>query len=492
MAANSVDKLRLYVTCFCSGMVILIFEVLGFRLFAPYYGYTIYVSGTLIGIILGCLSFGYYVGGSFADKRPESKYVYYIIFAATVYIIGVYLLYHVILKTFQPLGIINGTIASCLVIYAVPMALLSMVSPYLIKLLSSGENVGVSSGSIFSISTVGSITGTFLATYYLIPFWGTNKTMLFCIVLLVIISALGLMKVKSKVKIVNGLILLTLFVPQYTYADPFIIHETESVYNLIRVYDKSGYRYMTLNNPKWRQSYRPDINTPAFYSYREFLNLAPFITDVENALVLGMSAGASVVELNDYFGIKIDAVEIDPEVVRIADEYFDVKETDDVKIFAEDARNYMMDTDKIYDFVEIDLFTGEGEIPFYVSTKEFFTDIYDHVSDEGIVMMNVIGSVFDENSNQAVMAIANTFAAVYPSVYLFDYNGNVILTATKNETTLDEIVLALALVSDSVLQEFAYRMAEDIVEYEFDSERMVFTDDKAPVAYLMQQARKKH
>ncbi|MEK6917142.1 MAG: fused MFS/spermidine synthase [Nanoarchaeota archaeon] len=476
-------KKFLYVTCFITGAVVLILEVLGFRLFAPYFGNSVYVSGSLIGIILAALSLGYFLGGMLADKYPSKKNLYYLIFSSGIYLSLVFIFYKKFLLIIQGFGIVYGTIFSTIIVFWIPMTLLSMVSPYIIKLLANEKEIGRISGNIFSISTLGSITGSFLATFFLLPYLGTNTTLKLSIIILFAISIIGLI-IEKKINAGMWLFLLLVIIPQPVLKDPGLIYETESSYNIIKIYENYGIRYMTLNNPKWRQSYLP---TPGkiLESYREYFNLAPYIVDVKDVLILGMSAGASVHELRTFFNVSIDAVEIDPKVVELAKEYFAIKDDNYLNIYVEDARTFIQTTDKKYDFIEIDLFHGGPEIPFYTATKEFFESIYDRTSDNGIVMMNVLGSV-ESDTGELVNAIGDTMTVVFPSVFVFPMDGNSIIIATKQKMGLDEIKKKLQITDFKV---FANNMRKDI--YIHVSQGNMLTDDKSNVELMSQKILRK-
>ncbi len=133
------DSYYLYFTCFSTGFVILVLEILGFRLFAPYFGSSVYVTGSLIGVVLGALSVGYYLGGEFADRYPRVDLLYGSILAAGIYMVPCYLRSRPILEHFQGYGMVYGALLAALVIFGVPMLLLSMVSPSLIRLLGTEQ-----------------------------------------------------------------------------------------------------------------------------------------------------------------------------------------------------------------------------------------------------------------------------------------------------------------------------------------------------------------
>ena len=475
---SKVKNIFLYFTCFLTGAIILILEILGFRIFAPYFGNSVYVSGSLIGIILSALSLGYFFGGKIADKYPKEKYIYIFILSSSIYLIIIYIWGIPILKLFQGWGIIYGSLISTVVFFGFPMTLLSMVSPYLIKLLATMNQLGTVAGKIYAISTAGSIIGSFLSTFLLVPVLGSSTTLAICIIILILLSAIGLSFQNIKFASV-GLIIFSLFIPPVTQEESGLIYQTESFYNTIKIYENKHFRWMVLNDPFWWQSYMPlrniDINT-----YREYFSLAPFFTDVRNVLVLGMSAGASVNHIRHYFNTHIDAVEIDPVVVELAQKYFNVYEDKKLNIYVDDARSYLASTLKKYDFIEIDLFHGGPEIPFYVATKEFFIDVRKHINENGLMMMSVLGIPGLQGMEGLFKSIANTISTIFPSVYFYPIRTSTIIIATKQPTTEGDLKKKLRIV-DGPLFYYAKKVHDGLKPYKYDYKFPIFSDNLAPV-----------
>ena len=466
----------LYLTCFITGSVVLILEILGFRLFAPYFGNSVYVSGGLIGIILAALSIGYFIGGRISDRYPKEQLVYAFILFSAVYLFFIYIYKVPLLKILQKTGFIYGSLLASVVFFWIPMVLLSIVSPFLVRLLGSANDLGSVAGNIYAFSTAGSILGSFLTTFYLIPHFGSSKTLALCIGTLIVISTSGLY-FSNKKCIFFGFFLFLLLIPPRTSAEKNLIFETESSYNTIRIYQDDKFRWMVLNDPFWKQSYIP-INGKIYDSYQEYFALAPLITDVSDVLVLGMSAGASIKDMNKYFDIYIDAVEIDPVVIQLADEYFDVKEGPRLNIYAEDARTLISRTEKKYDFIEIDLFQGGPEIPYYVASMEFFSDVKDHLSDNGIMMMNVLGDAQD--NNMLVKPISNTLTRLFSNVYVSNLSDNTLVIAGN---------IRLAQIQENLNQVkgeqkyYAQKFLQGLKEYKFDEQFCIFTDDLSPIEF---------
>lgn len=168
-------KIRNYilevVVFFCGG-VVMAYEIVGSRILGPYVGTSMFVWSSIIGIILLSLSSGYYFGGKIADRHPESNWLASIIGIAGVYILLSLLFKNALLEFLS--GVIRNVqwnaVISSLLLFAAPAVLLGMVSPFAARLkIRSPRSAGATVGNLYALSTVGSIAGTFLAGFYLIP-----------------------------------------------------------------------------------------------------------------------------------------------------------------------------------------------------------------------------------------------------------------------------------------------------------------------------------
>jgi MFS family permease len=164
-----------YITVFVTGAVVLVLEVLGTRFIAPYYGTTIYVWSSLIGVTLLGLAAGYFAGGWLADKSGSAAPMYYIILAASAAVYLIPFTAPFILRATNQFGPRIGSLASAAVLFIVPFILLGAVSPFAVR-LSVGElkDTGMTAGSLYGISTVGSFLAAILTGFYLIPVVGSG------------------------------------------------------------------------------------------------------------------------------------------------------------------------------------------------------------------------------------------------------------------------------------------------------------------------------
>lgn len=167
-----IQKYILELVVFFCGGVVMAYEIIGSRILGPYVGTSMFVWSSIIGIILLSLSMGYYYGGRVADRHPESKWLAVIIGGAGAYIL-LSLSYKNALLDFlsQAIGNVQmNAIISSFLMFAAPAVLLGMVSPFAARLkIRSTRSAGATVGNLYALSTVGSISGTFLAGFYLIP-----------------------------------------------------------------------------------------------------------------------------------------------------------------------------------------------------------------------------------------------------------------------------------------------------------------------------------
>src|SRR5262249_7552350 len=167
----------LYLVAFVTGAIVMSFEMLGSRYLNPYFGSGIYTWASLISTVLTALTVGYFLGGALADRRPSAS-----VLAVTVLVGSLYLLLLplfaqgiLVLVLAGSVDVRSGSLAAALAIMFFPVALLGMYSPFAIRLLlRSAHRSGVVSGTVYGISTAGSIVGTLGTTFFLIPAMGSR------------------------------------------------------------------------------------------------------------------------------------------------------------------------------------------------------------------------------------------------------------------------------------------------------------------------------
>ncbi|HHY64642.1 MAG TPA: fused MFS/spermidine synthase, partial [Clostridiaceae bacterium] len=337
------SNLILYITSFLSGMTVMAVELSCSRLLAPYFSSSQIVWTVIIGLIMICMSIGNVLGGRSADKHKSLGRLYFYIWLASVWIalipfVGKYLISGIagLLVLVMPGSdiVVMGSALSCLVIFSLPMTLLGMVSPYLVKLgVEDTENKGRVAGQIYAMGTIGSIIGTFVPTFFTIPYIGTSKTFLLFALLLNIVCALYFLfsrKNALRNTITAVLILVFLLIPindSLAFWKTNIIYEGESLYNYLQVSETDDSVILSTNVAFGVQSiYKKDGSLSGYYY--EYALMAPyFIKDMSpekklDVLVLGLGTGTFPKQLKKYVpNVTTDAVEIDAKIADLASKY---------------------------------------------------------------------------------------------------------------------------------------------------------------------------
>jgi len=330
-------------------------EIGASRLIAPFFGTKLFVWTNVIGVVLIALSIGYYVGGKISDKRPEIEVLLWLLcIAGVIFAIVPFLASPLALAIkfalFESASassmIVVGSFLLILVLFAFPLLLLGMVSPYVIKLYAnSTEHLGEQAGSIFALSTIGSILGTFLPTLWLIPTIGTRWTILIFAFVLVLTAGVGLYKYKRYIFIVTAFIVFG-SLSVFEIASAQSIYRGESAYQYIEVIDMKDQRLLVFNEGLGVQSmYSPDKIFFGFY-YDYYAPL-PRLFEKERVDIgiLGLAGGTLSRALSTIYGdgVAIDGVEIDQKVIDVAREYFELDQpsltviNQDARIFVERA-----------------------------------------------------------------------------------------------------------------------------------------------------------
>ncbi len=489
-----ISKYILEITVFISGAVVMIFELVGSRILGPYFGTSIFIWTSLIGIILGSLSLGYYLGGKIADKKPSLENLSLIIFLAAISIALTIIIKNLLLAISQNIfaDIRLASVIASLILFSPASVLLGMVSPYAVKLKMENLNTsGKTVGNLYAISTVGSIIGTFLSGFYLIPNFGTNKLLIILTITLLIISLTLAIKKFSKTKLIILVIAVTGFfavngLNNIALHNGFI--DVDTAYNRIWIYDridpstKKLSKIMGINNENHSSMFLD--SDELVNEYTKYYHLAKhFNPGFKKTLMFG-GAGYSYPKdfLLKYPEATIDVVEIDPGITELAKKYFRLKENPRLTIYHEDGRVYLNKTREKYDVIFGDAFSSRYSLPYQMTTKEAVQKKYNILNEDGIVVLNVISSINGEKG-EFLRAEYATYKNIFPQVYLFPLGGqkdadkvqNIILIALKTEKA------PIFYNTDPELNRFLNHLWRN----EIDADMPILTDDYAPVDYYI-------
>ncbi|HEX6556351.1 MAG TPA: fused MFS/spermidine synthase [Ktedonobacteraceae bacterium] len=491
-------KFFLIILVFISGMTSLALEMCASRLLAAYFGTSLFIWANLIGLILVYLTVGYFIGGRLADRYPSEQVLCTITAMAALSISILPFISQVIL-TWSITGleqvsvsIFFSSLLGTILLFAVPVTLLGLVSPFAIRLLTKevGRS-GKTSGSLYAISTLGSILGAFLPVLWLIPAFGVRRTLLIFGVILFAASLWGL---RQRWRPAFSLVLIALVLPLGPLKNiPDLIYEQESLYNYIQVTQlPDGTRELILNEGQAIHSiYYPNPKTVLTGWYWDYFLAAPYFNagftpqKLHRVAIIGLAAGTIAHQFTKLYGqVPIDGVEIDPSIVDVGRKYFAMNEPN-LHVHVQDGRTYLETTQAQYDVVAIDAFQ-QPYIPFQLTTREFFSTIRSHLSSTGVVALNTAHTTHDY---RLVQAFVNTMSKVFPSVYVFDVPGtfNTEIMATVQPTSITTFRQNLAqFTPSSIMGQVASEVSAVVTQGHSDG-GMVFSDDRAPIEQITDQ-----
>jgi spermidine synthase len=502
---SSSNRKYLFFAVFASGMTTLAVELSAARLLGNVFGTSNLVWASIIGLILIYLTAGYFLGGWWADRSPSLKTMY-LIMAWGAFLIGlVPLVAGPVLRlaadAFDQLqvGVLFGSFTGVLILFSLPVTLLGTISPFAIRLaMRNTTEAGRISGQIYAISTLGSFVGTFLPVLILIPTIGTTRTFLVFSLFLTLVAILGLALANGwRAALVwlwmpAALMLLAIFIPTGRIkASAGQIYETESAYNYIQVLEKDGYRFLRLNDGQGVHSmYHPtdlDYGGPwVQFLAAPYFNQPPFTPErVERMAIVGLAAGTTARQATAVYGaIPIDGYEIDPRIIEVGRQYFDMN-IPNLNAIAQDGRWGLEHSQERYDLISIDAYRPPY-IPWHLTTREFFEVVRDHLTEDGTLAINVGRAPEDR---RLIDGLVGTMKLVFPSIYVMDVPGtfNTIIYATRQPSERENLLSNLANIysRDDVHPLLVKAIEQAVLNLQSTPDSaLVFTDDLAPIEWI--------
>ncbi len=490
-------KIQAYIlesTVFLCGAVVMVFELVGSRVLGPYFGTSTFVWTSLIGIILGSLSLGYYLGGRAADRRPQYQNLSLIIFLSALGI-GLTIALKEPLLMFLQTHIVDIRLASVIgavLLFSPTSILLGMVSPYAVKLTLGNLNTsGATVGNLYALSTAGSIFGTFLSGFYLIPYFGTNTLLIILSGTLILLSLVLAWGQSFYTKAIMVVIMVLCWVGAEK-TNPLLLKQgfldIDTSYNRVFIYDTEDrqthrmVKVMGINNEN--HSSMDLENNELVNEYTKYYHLARhFNSGFRTTLMLG-GAGYSYPKafLETYPEASMDVVEIDPQMTELAKKYFRLTENPRLAIYHEDGRVFLNATPKRYDVIFGDAFGSRYSLPYQLTTKEAVQRKYDVLEEDGVVIVNTISAIKGERG-EFLRAEYATYKSIFPQVYLFPVRNredgllvqNIMLVALKSKEAPSFTS------TDPVLNEYL----QHFWRQEIKNDLPILTDDFAPVDFYI-------
>lgn len=478
-------KVFLYLTEFLCGIGVMGVETAASRLLAPYFSSSQVVYTLIIGMILIAMSLGNYLGGKMADKHPDVTHLYVLLIISGTYIclvpfVGRYViaLVSALYALFVTSGlIIWASLTVCLILFVPPLLILGMVTPSLVKYAMGEKASGKVVGTLEALNTLGSILGTFLPTFVTIPTVGTSNSFAIFGGLIALIALVYLFtgifydvwskkhpkdKEKSSPKrsklLKRGILTFAcsclagygVFLCTRSHfvfwKDDSIVYEDESIYNYLQVNETERSLYFSTNVLFGVQSMmnKDGSLTGMYYDY---CLAAPYMANVQEKkdvkmLILGNAMGtyASLTKKYIPYESEIDAVEIDPKINELAKTKFSLPE--DVHLYTDDGRNFLNQRKGTYDVIMVDAYSSIS-VPFQMASVEFFKEVKEHLTEDGVMVMNI--NMSGNGENEIDQALSDTVHDSFSQVYKFHIPGgtNDELFASNNPNMMENLSVAL-------------------------------------------------
>lgn len=502
------NKTYLYLTEFFSGMSVMAVELAASRLMAPYFSSSQIVYTIIIGTVMIAMALGNVYGGRSADKNPDPAVLYRRILIAAAWIAAIpfagrFLILAIsaaLVLTVNTNFLIIAAFASCMIIFVFPLFLLGTVTPSLVRyIIENTEESGEIVGKLGAFNTVGSIIGTFIPTFVTIPTVGTAATYIIFSGVLLVLALLYFFSIRKITKLC--IITIIVFVicavigssVSFAFWDPDLAYEGESVYNYLQVKESDDRVVLSTNVLFGVQSVKmkTDELTGMYYDYAL---AAPAMAmegsdDKLDILILGNGTGTFAAACEKYYPLcRVTGVEIDGKISDLAYEYFDM--SDDVEIYEYDGRAFLQAVKDKYDVIMVDAYQ-DITIPFQMSSVEFFSMVYDHLKENGSVVVNM--NMHSDGEGAINEYLTDTILECFDTAYSVDvpYNSNREVFMVKEGDPKDKLANGMALISHGVLSDTQRRLVRQLGTVYSNMEECsasglghVLTDDKAPVEIL--------
>ena len=495
------NKWYLYLTEFFAGMSVMAVELGASRLLAPYFSSSQIVWTIIIGTIMIAMALGNVYGGRSADKNPNPDKLYSRLLVSAVWTAAIpfagklviLLVSALLVVTVNTNFLIWAAFLSCMLVFVYPLFLLGTVTPSLVKYsVESLDDSGKTVGTLGAANTIGSIIGTFVPTFLSIPAVGTAATFIIFSGILLVLAGIYFISVKrGTVKLIVSVVLFAAASVAgmsfgFAFWENTLTLEDESVYNYLQVREDDKQVILSTNVLFGVQSVyeKTDSLTGMYYDYAL---AAPFMTEEpESLLILGMGTGTYATQCAKYCPwLKTEGVEIDEKITGLAREYFALDES--IPVTTYDGRAFLAGSKQRYDVIMVDAYQ-DITIPFQMSSQEFFQMVRNHLTENGVMIVNMNMTSQQEDGINAYLQ--DTIASVFDNVYTVD-----VARATNRELFASQNPDMVKLLENNAAAKLAESnpdaarlgaMLQTVLEnlQKYEGGDRILTDDKAPVELL--------
>lgn len=446
---------------FGTSLSLMALELVAARLLATNIGASLYTWTSVIGVVLGGLSLGNYIGGRLADRTaaPRRTLGRLFLFAAVLSLSVLWLNQFVGgIKRPEAFSLAAWVFTYVAATFFLPACTLGTFSPVAAKMaLEETRHTGATVGNIYAWGAVGSIAGTFLAGFLLINWLGTRG------VVCAISAGLALPGVLFSFRPRRRLVQVTLcWLPAAAAVTGLAAGPwpwAKSLGALLRVrddvhkggsvvyYDESSYHTIQVKvqhlGPNPVKTLKLDnlvhsaihLQRPFWlvYEYEQIYAAVTHRTMLTGRPARAFFIGGGGFVFPRYFertypGSRIDVAEIDPGVKLAAQREFGLPPDDRTRIRTHlmDARNFVDDQLRrnasapepvLYDFIYGDAF-NHFSVPFHLTTREFNERLKRLMPSDGVYLINVL-DIYREGLGRFLGAYVATARETFSNVYVF-------------------------------------------------------------------------
>lgn len=496
---------------FTCGAILMALEVAAFRIIGRSFGTAIRETTVVIAVFLVAMSIGYWLGGRAGDRHPT-------IFAIAIVMLGAGAATLLIPLIDERLSrsLVAGSLplslhafVATVTLFAIPVCLLAAMTPIAVRLLAREiEQTGSVAGGISALSTVGSVAGS-IGTAFVLLDWlqSMDATVRFLGSVSIAVAVLLLVAhaqqfVSPRVRMYATVIAAAIAIVAIARfagrpMDVSSFQETNARYRLLYARDSPYHRVLVREHDEKRRDLLFDLNVESTMpvrdpagpglDYTNYFHVGKLLRPkAQRVLFIGLGGGTGPRQFAAmYPDVTIDAVDVDPVVVDVAQRFFAVKPGPRLRLHVEDGRVFLQRTTQSWDLIIIDAYTVNqygSTIPPHLCTRQFFQLASARLTPDGLLHFHCAASRI------AVLprALYKTLREVFPSVEVF---GNAELIAAKHPQHLEKAAVvagARDLVERGVWRDpkMVDRVATMLETRPPTLDVPLLTDDYAPVDLL--------
>lgn len=521
VATRTSERFAIRAAVIVAGATLMALEILAFRLIGKTFGTALRETSVVISVFLGAMAVGYALGGRMGDRRPSTSTLVGTLWIAAMTVAVVpaldLLLSERIFASSLPLGIHSAVVSVAL--FVAPSITLAAVTPVAIRLLArSVDQSGTTAGSLSAQSTFGSIVGSVATAFVLIDYFESVTATVIAVALLIAATA-AVLFVTSGISLARygrrrwsvaaiaasaaGAILVGLAIAATlaaherelaSSAPEFgsrVVAEFDTPYHHVIVRDHNDLRTLYFDRTMQSSMRRDDPLTGGF-RYTDYFHMPMILRpEIRNVLFIGLGGGTGPNRfVHDYPNVVVDVAEVDPVVIRVAQQYFALKTGPRLRVHHADGRTFVRRSKSTYDLIVVDAYSTNrygSTIPPHLTTREFFAECAAKMAPKGILLFHLAA----DRDSLIARSIAKTIASSFPSILTFSDRAEIVASRTPIAISRDELVARAKELEERGTIRFPglIERAAELNEAPMQSVGVrLFTDDYAPVDRLMREA----